>query len=291
MTSESGNGGVCATANSSVGTAAAGQVATVDGSGNVQVQTTVTIPSNGHGDSSYSYLGGGAYGLVDDFMSMPTITISATQNIWGDTYWTATPVTAGTTGTVAAGTSTFLNPGTVLLTTPATTGDGIAMHKSGGTGSLGVLGANAGWQEDFWFQTPATITNWAARLGYATLGQQAADPPTGGAWLEYDTANGSSSTDWTFRTCNAGTCNYDTTHSLVPAASTWYHLRIYSTVAGTIGWQLGTANGALSTVATDTTDVDTTSKCEPYFQVIARTTAAATLTVDRFSYVANTGRL
>jgi hypothetical protein len=253
------------------------------------------IPVNG---ALPRYFSGGVVQWDEDFSGANTATASAATSLNGtESGWSIAPITGGTTGTVSAGSSgfsTFQNPGTVIITTPATSGQGVAMYKGGGANAsapLGILGANANWQLDMWFLLPATITNYAFRVGIVVSGQQVADPPTGGMWLEYDTANASSNTNIEFRTVSASTSNYVSFGS-APVASTWYHLRIYSNAAGTIAWQLGSANGALSAAVTTTTDIDTTHSCEAFIQVIPRTTAAAaTLTIDRASWIAITGRV
>jgi hypothetical protein len=183
---------------------------------------------------------------------------------------------------------TFQNPGEVLITTSATTNDGAVIAR-GGVGSLGALGANAGWQYDCWFQLPATITNYALRVGIVKGVQQNQDAPNSGMWLEYDTANSSSNSTFTFRTTQASTSTY-TSSGVTPAASTWYHVKISSQTAGTINYQLGTANGTLSSATNVTTNVDSSSVMTVFCQVLPRTSTAVTLTLDRVSYVAASGR-
>jgi hypothetical protein len=262
---------------------------------------TVTLPLPAfplasEGITSYISITGNMAGWIEEFFSITSTTVSAAASgPTADTGWSNAPITGGTTGTIAAQSGSFQNPGQIVLTTPATSGDGIVIYKGGGSnsaGSLGILGANAGWQLDFWFELPATITNYAFRVGYCVAGQQAADPPTGGSWFEFDTANtGHDTAHIMFRTVSASTSNYDDTNAIVATASTWYHVRIFSATAGTISYQIGSANGALSAAVNITTDVDTTHACLPFIQVLPRTSTAAVLVVDRASFVANTGRV
>lgn len=144
---------------------------------------------------------------------------------------------------------------------------------------------------DIWVQTPATITNYAVRVGWFTgTNEYIVDPPTGGSWAEFDTANVNSSADWTLRTVSSSASHYAAS-SVALSATTWYHLRISSQVAGTISMQVGSANGALGSAVTSSTDVDATNGSGPMVQVIPRSNAAVTLTLDRFNYIAATGRL
>src|SRR5208282_5351197 len=80
---------------------------------------------------------------------------------------------------------TFANPGEIIFTSGATSGNGTAMYKSGNAvASFGALGSNAGWEAHFIFELQSTSTC-AARLGFCVAGQEAGDSPTGGFWVEY----------------------------------------------------------------------------------------------------------
>lgn len=231
--------------------------------------------------------------LEDDFTTANSATVSASAGYSAETGWSVAPITGGTTGTLAGAASTIQNPGQVVITTTAVSGQGISLYKGGGANNaspLGILGANTGWQLDYWFVIPATITNYCVRVGVAVAGQQIADAPSGGFWLEFDTANASSNTNFELRTVNASTSNY-VSSGVAPTASHVYHVRFTSTVAGTIKCQLGDNNGALGAAFTTSTDVDTTHACLPIIQVLPRTTAAVTLNVDRYSHLLVTGRV
>jgi hypothetical protein len=186
---------------------------------------------------------------------------------------------------------TFQDPGMISVTTAATSGEGCSVFKGGGANASGVLGAignNAGWEFDAWLETGATITNYAVRCGFMKGGQQASDAPASGMWVEYDTANASSDTDWTFVTSSASTRTYSAS-SVVPGASTFYHFRIGSTSAGTINFQIGSANGSLSSITSISSNVDTTDNMSPFFQVLPRSNSAVVLNMDRISYYSATG--
>ena len=242
------------------------------------------------------FLDGSVAGFIEDFYSCVPTTVSATlANPVCDTGWDSAPITGGTTGTIQAdSTNSRQNPGTAIFTTTAVSGQGISLFKGDGANGmapLGILGGFAGWQMDIWFKIPATITNYCFRVGYCVSGQQAVDPPTGGTWFEYDTANGSSNSTIEFRTVNASTPTYTNT-TITPTASHFYHVRIYSVTAGTLVWQIGDNNGALSAASAGvTSNVDTTHACMPFIQLIPRTTAAVTLIVDRYAFTELTGRV
>lgn len=239
-------------------------------------------------------LSGGSTSFVDDFLFAAngiSITTGSTYN--GDTPWAAIQISGGTQ-TIASSVGTVQNPGAMTITTSATTGQGCAFFKGGGgsaTGPLGALGNNIGWQVDIWAELPATITNYCARLGLAKGGLAAGDAPTSGLWWEYDTANtGNSDTKWTIRTVSGGVSNYSAAGP-APAASTWYHFRIRSVTAGTILFSVGAGNAALGAETAISTDVPSTDAMMPWFQVLARSNAAVTLIMDRYSYTAPTGRV
>jgi len=273
-----------------VGTLAIGNGVQGDFSGNL-ITTGITA-SNLTLSAEFIQTGGGT-SFFDDFIASSTnasITTATTQN--GDTPWNAVQIAGGTQSwTYQSG--SFTNPGQIVLTTSATSGDGIAIYKGGGAnnaGPLGILGNNAGWQYDCWFQLPATITNFCCRVGVAKGGQQAADAPNSGMWIEYDTSNASSNSVFEYRTVVSGTPTY-TSSSVTPVASTFYHVRIRSLVAGTILFAIGSGNSALSADVSVTGDVDTTSSMLPLIQVLPRTNSAVSLTLDRISFTSATGRV
>lgn len=244
--------------------------------------------------STPSLYDGGTFSIVEEFCTGQgnngTFGVGAVFAF--DQYWIESQIAAGTTGTFQRMDGTYQNPGTLLCTTPAVSGNGGAFGKGdfNGRGPLGALGANAGWQYDTWIQTPATITSYATRHGLASgTNQFFIDAPTGGVWVEFDTANASSNTNWTLRTVNASTSTFVSTGVAV-AASTWYHIRISSVVAGTILCQIGVANAALGAAVSSSTNVDATNVYTLMMQIIPRTTAAVTITLDRITFNATIGR-
>lgn len=233
------------------------------------------------------YSGGYVY-IEEDFTFANTNNSVTTAAVYAaDTSWEIMQVNGGTQS-FASQAGTYQNPGQLLITTSATTNDGAVLARAG-NGCLGVLGNGTGWQYDCWFQLPSTITNYCLRAGILKGAQQNADAPNSGFWVEYDTANASSNSTFQYRTVQSSTSTY-TNSSVTPAASTWYHVRISSQTAGTISFQIGTANGALSSATNVTSNVDTTSGMTLFVQVLPRSNAAVTLTLDRITYIAATGR-
>jgi hypothetical protein len=155
-------------------------------------------------------------------------------------------------------------------------------------GALGNSGITPPWYLDYWIELGA-VTNICIRVGAFTTNEFNISPPTNGIWCEFDTSNASSDTDWTLVAGNGTSQNY-VASSVIPSATTWYHIRLFSTVAGTIQMVISTANGTFSAAVSSTTDVPTGGLL-PGIQIVPRANTAETLTVDRVSYYGATGRL
>lgn len=238
------------------------------------------------GTTAYSdnnFKGASITGFRDDFLGVFNATAGGAVLLMSDTGWTVSKI--GTdNGTAAAVAGTFANPGILGLNTgSATSGDGVALYKADAVGCLGILGANAGWEVNIICKLSAT-TSCAFRAGVCLAGQQAGDSPTDGMWVEYNSANSSSNTDFTWVTASASAYSYATTDSATVDTS-FHHFRIRSTAAGTIGFTL---DGG--TEYTTTTDVNGTGAMAPFVQVLTRTTSGKVLQLDFYSYVAIPGR-
>jgi hypothetical protein len=295
------NSGACTELSGDV-TTSGSNATTLKNTGTAGTYTKVTTDAQGRVSSGallgYADLpttGGGVVTYIEDFISNPgsSITVSAASGNRWDTSLSYAPVGGGTTGTITSNQNgTFLNPGIVTITTPATSGNGVCLtgttsSNSAGSNTIGVLGSNAPWQVDIWFKLPATITNYCVRAGVVVTSTNA-DPPADGYWIEYDTANANSNSVFTLRCNKVSVATYVVT-SVTPVANTWYHVLISSSVAGTVAAQISTSNGALTSAVTSSS-VSTAVTPGVGVQVIARTTAAAILTVDRMTYSASTGR-
>jgi hypothetical protein len=220
--------------------------------------------------------------ISDDFLgASANSSVSAQVQWWSDSgYWYANDISGA--GQITQPSGSFSNPGISGLETGATSGDGIVLYKgSHGTSPFGALGSNYGWQLDIICALVSTA-NVCMRVGVVAASEENVDPPTGGMWVEFDTANASSDTEFTWVMKGAGT-SYSTTNSKA-ADTNYHHFRIRSLIAGTIGFTID--NG---TEFTTTTDV-TTANCTLFMQCLTRTSAAKTLNLDMVKYVARSGR-
>jgi len=254
---------------------------------NTDIATTAYVDS--------IFLSGGIAQWEDDFLVLgSTVTVSSSGLVLTSQGgpWYCGPISSGTTGTVTpTATAAYSNPGLVVLSTPATSGDGIWMclgQERINIGALGNSGITPPWYLDFWIEL-GSVSNICVRVGAFTANEFNISPPTNGVWCEFDTANSNSNTDWTLSTGNGTSTNY-VASSVVPSATTWYHIRLFSTVAGTIQMVISTVNGAFSAAVSSGTDVPTGGLL-PTIQIVPRANTAETITIDRVSYYGATGRL
>jgi hypothetical protein len=219
-------------------------------------------------------------GFREDFLhSGAASSITAATGEFFDTNWSAGPIGAGTSTQVIA-TSTWNNPGQIIITTPATLNVGAAIYKSSTGGAFGPIAANAGWEANIIVKLNQT-TNVCLRIGFFQGGQQVADAPSAGMFISYDTA--AADANFIFECRNATTSTR--TASSVAADTNFHHFRIWSTVAGTINFSID--GGATTSI---TTNVPTAQVVEPAWQTIARAAGAVATTIDFFSYAAATTR-
>jgi len=279
-------------------------VVLTDANGNALTLGSPTLPSGAAGvtpsafDNSTklattAYLdnvvkGPSIVGFRDDFIYGDVgAAISTVGNFKGDTIWATLQIVAAGTISASTNAATFANPGNATITTGASSGNGGVIYKTGGTSSsatLGALGSNAGWELNFIFNLPSAASV-AIRCGTCIAGQNAADSPTAGIYCEYDTANtGNTNTDYTLVTRNASTSTYAASSS-APNTAGYDHIRLFSTVAGTISMQV---NGG--TVVTSSTNVSTAIQ-GIFIQLLTRTSGAKVMILDFASYEAATGRV
>lgn len=243
---------------------------------------STTLSTDAYTDNNFK--GPSVTGFRDDFITFTNSgAVTTTVSFFADSYWNMHDIAAAFTPTAAAD-ATFLNPGVLVIPTGTTSGNGAAFFKGGsGVGIYGALGSNGGWEWDGIFKIASTATI-AVRYGIVKSGQFVSDPPTDGMYVEYDTANtGNTDTKFTWVTRSASTSAYGTTGA-INADTNYHHFKIRSVVAGTI---LFSVDGG--TEYSTTTDVST-GLMTVFFQVLTRTTSAATLSVDFVSFMAATGR-
>jgi hypothetical protein len=235
---------------------------------------------------------GGVVSFVDDFLGAAknVANISASGTVYtSNGTWLLGPLTGGTTGAIQQVAALFTNPGNIKLITPATTNDGLWMILGGSEFSiLGSLNSFSPWTMDYWFQTPASLANICFRFGFSDGSSFTVDGPTNGVWLEFDTANANSNTNFELVNSNGGTKTY-TSSGIAPVASTWYHVRLSSTVAGTMSAQMSVANAGLGAAFSSAVNVPN-SNFLPTLQIVARANAAVNVVVDCFAYNAVLGR-
>lgn len=196
-----------------------------------------------------------------------------------DTNWAVAQISAGSQVITSADAS-FANPGQIIITTSATSGQGMGLFRGGpaGRGVFGALGSNAGWEFNAIFKLSQT-TNCAVRMGLMKGGQEVTDPPSDGMYVEYDTANtGNTSTDFTWVTRSAGTPNYSTVNAIA-ADTNFHHFRIRSLVAGTILFSVD--GGTETSIATDVS----TANMTVVLQILTRTSGTAACTLDFISFI------
>lgn len=230
-------------------------------------------------------------GFREDFLGWGLINqaITVSPNLAnGDTTWLVMSL-GGTTNTLVSSPGTFLNPGQLTFTTLNVSADGMVLYKGGDSASggasvasLGALGSNAGWELHFIAKLSQT-TLCAMRLGVVAGGSENVAAPTNGIWIEYDTSNASSSTDFTWVTASAASTNYSTTNAIA-VDTNFHHFRIRSTVAGTIGFSVD--GGTEATVSTDVPTV----ALGVFITLVTRTGTAKSCVLDFVSYSASTGR-
>jgi hypothetical protein len=240
------------------------------------------ISTDAYADNNFK--GVSVTGFRDDFLNLLPLTVNTTRTLLGaDTPWIVASL-VGTTGSATSPGGTFKNPGVLELLTPATAGDGIYVAKNNGAGgALGALGLNAGWELNFIFKL-STTSSICVRCGLINNPANDSDTAIAGMWVEYDTANASANTDFTWVTVATGSATYSTTDS-VAADTAFHHIRIRSTVGGTIGF---TIDGG--TEFTTTSTITAVATLGVVLQVIPRTSAAVNLQIDFVSYIATTGR-
>lgn len=247
--------------------------------------TTQTALNNSTSLGTTAYSDRTAYlvtwaGFRDDFIgATANAAVTTATGFSSDTGWQTSQISAGTQ-TIATVDSTWANPGQAIFSTSATSGQGITIYKGSTHGSLGNLAAQAGWELNVVLLL-GTTTSIAFRAGFAGTGQQAADAPTSGMWIRYDTA--SSDTLFTFESRSASTSTTSVTNS-VAVNTSFNHFRIRSLVAGTILFSVN--NGTETAISTN---VPTTVQ-QPFFQLLTRTAGSQSATVDFFSYSAATSR-
>jgi hypothetical protein len=257
-------------------------------SGNVwQYSGTSWTQIPGTGSQIYSEVG--TAGFRDDFMSN-NISIDGTSlpvSFVADTIWGVAAIGGGADTILNGFDSFFSNPGTLTIGfgTDTTSGQGVVIYKDVYANSqLGALGSNANWQLDT-IITMGDFSPGCVRIGVCTSGQQASDPPSGGMWVRYDSAQSDSLLTWECRASGVSTTS--TLNSISPTGQ-YVHLRISSTVAGTI---LFSVNGGAQTAISTNVPQGFLLPQIPFVQILSRQNGTGGGQIlDFFSFTVATGR-
>lgn len=192
----------------------------------------------------------------------------------------------GAAPTIGKAVATVPNLGQVSMTTTATSGQGGSFSlgdNTSGFGALGNLTANTSWEAQWIFKISST-SDIRFRIGLAVSGATGGDvEPPDGIWLRYDTEATYSDTAFNF-ICRSGSSNTTAAPTgTMTAGTTFFRLKISSTVAGTVNFQLYDATG--SSLATGSCASGTpTASLVPRVTIATNTTAAKIATMDLFAF-------
>jgi hypothetical protein len=164
--------------------------------------------------------------------------------------------------------------------TSATSGHGveIALDNSSAT-PLGALQANANWEVNWVFKLNSTAN---VRFRAGVRAAPGAPEPANWMGVRFDTSAGFADANFKFETRASSTSTV--VDSSQAGSTSWRRLKMWSTVGGTIRFQLYNESGAtIGTEQTSSTNVPTGS-LTPFIQVITDTTAAKDFDVDLFTF-------
>lgn len=225
------------------------------------------------------------FGTVhDDSLWQEWDEFTGTTSNW---YLSWTPVT-GTGGSATAIAGDANHPGAARANngTDATNGfTGSGRSGAGGGGYWVGLTTTPGWELRFIFRYTTALTNGSYRVGFADTNAH----PTAAGFDGFNALfRSGTDTNIMFEVCNNGACTTTADSGVAGAADTWYRMRMWSTVAGTLNMQIN--NG--STVCYN---AGGTSGCQaaalssanmfPMFMVWWNTVGTSrVLDVDRYSF-------
>jgi hypothetical protein len=226
-------------------------------------------------------------GFREDFLSAPPDTeISSTSDqvaINGDTPWYALKIKGGSEGGVESTGGSFANPGVITLSSlDESTGDGVLLSKNP---PLGALAEYAGWQADMILSVSNGTSEIAVTAGFGETVNS--DPPAYAIYVRYDTAAGDSQFTWVTNN-GSGNTTTSTANSVAPTGN-FYHFRIRSLVAGTVLFSVN--GGAEAAISTNLPLSEYGAiPLYPFVQLITRGASSPQVSIDFFSYTAQTGR-
>jgi hypothetical protein len=242
-----------------------------------------------HAGGVWTCGGGGSTGpfnattvtLVEEFMPNRT-----SSGMIGSLGWSASALGTGYSGYPIS--SVDNHPGIYKCVSNANAGDGCSITLTDSfdgaaypISNMGSGGAFSSWEMQTIVATdPTGITHGKYFVGFSD--NQAAYHPASGNSIavRFDSAgggcaSGESTTNWVYEVSvnGAKTC---VNSGLAVAANTWYKMRIYSTTAGTVNFQINAANSGTVAAAP-------TAGMTPQFMVLTTGTAAEALSLDWFA--------
>lgn len=232
---------------------------------------------------SYSPFDRASLVLVDDFVGRSRIDVDGSV---GQLLWTYVSYGGGTCAITR--TTEANHPGVIQASLSGTPASGhecsINMLYAGTTWfpNLGSGGAFSSWDVQAIVKTGSAITDTAYVIGFSQISSSFINATQAGIVVRYSTANRTctngtnSTTQWVYET-HDGANNTCVASGVTVAADTWYRIRIFSTTAGTIQFEINGANsGSIST------NVPTVNM-SPRMDVTTWTAAARALGVDRWA--------
>jgi SO2946-like, C-terminal domain/Pectate lyase superfamily protein len=230
------------------------------------------------GASDSNVLDATAMTLTDEFL--PSRTASGQVGALG---WSLAQL--GTSYSCAYDPGAANHPGVFRCGSGTTAGDGASVvltdNSDGAVYPLAGLASNGNWEMQAVVMTDATTVG-NAKFFVGLSDNQAAYHPAGGNSIavRYDAAgggcsSGESTTHWVYEVIVGGvkTC---VDSGLAVAANTWYKMRIYSSTAGTVNFQINGANSGSMAAAP-------AAAMTPQFMVLTTGTNAEKLGIDWFA--------
>jgi hypothetical protein len=206
-----------------------------------------------------------------------------TSTTIGELQWIMTTIANAPTGAAQNGVAN--HPGIMRITTAGASGDGATVNLSG-NGSAEAeppLDANTNWEKTYVFQLGSCAN---IRLYVGMTDTYNAAIPANFIGVRLDTNVGVGDSEFTFATRKASASGaHGTTYAC--SATTWYQVKIWSTVVGTIWFQLnGNAAICLNSGGTGGCTADANIPIvalTPVFSIATDTTATKYIEMDYFA--------
>jgi hypothetical protein len=207
--------------------------------------------------------------------------------------WRQFNIAGSSTVNQVTGGDTWPNLGVIAATTGSTAGNGFSLaftNNVGAAGTLGALGANAGWGYVWIFKLASTASA-RLRIGTGVIDSIATFDRGGMMGLRWDTNQGDTGNFKFFVNPTGGSnggASDVTVDSGVAADSGYHTLLVYSTAAGTIRMSLDGAEKTFCAAGggCDGTAVIPAAQMDPLAQLVTDTAASRTVYLDAFKFKA-----